>query len=168
MTWLERVRHKNFAPYTLGSDKSAKRTEGEQKNLEHYEAGGAKSDKSLNGPASVTFDTSGTKDSEVFVEAPQQRAPEAIIVAYQRIWFDYDLRDGTYTPAELQEAKLLVKRGPVLRYRLRWPGGTPQPMDVGDTQASRLRSKRDARGTPVVEVQRRTYGGLRGPGVKHP
>ena len=136
MTWLERVRQKNFTPYTSGSDKS---------------------DESLNGWTSVTFVTAGTKDSEVLVEAPQRRAPEAIIVAYQRIWFDYDLRDGTYTPAELQQAKLLVKRGPVLRYRLQWPGGTPQPIDVADAQESRLRSKPNAVGAPVVAVQRRTH-----------
>jgi hypothetical protein len=109
MTWLERVRQKNFTPNTLGSDKS---------------------DESLYGSTSVTFGTAATKDGEVFVEAPQWQPSATIIVTYQRIWFDYDLRDGTYTPAELQQAKLLVKRGPVLRYRLRWPGGTPQPIDV--------------------------------------
>jgi hypothetical protein len=78
-------------------------------------------------------------------------SPEIIIVTYQRIWFDYDLRDGSYTPAELQEAKLLVKPGAVLRYRLRWPGGTPQPIDMGDERESRPRSKSDAVGAPVME-----------------
>jgi hypothetical protein len=165
MTWLERVRQKNFTPYTLGSDKSAKNTEGDQQNLAHYTSGSDKSDESLNGATSVAFGIAGTKDSEVFVEAPQ-RQPEAITVAYQRIWFVYDLGDGTYTPAELQQAKLLVKRGPVLRYRLRWPGGTPQPIDVADAQASRLRSKANPIGAPVVAVQRRTYSGDTGLDIK--
>jgi hypothetical protein len=83
-------------------------------------------------------------------------SPEIIMVTYQRIWFDYNLRDGSYTPAELQEAKLLVKPGAVLRYRLRWPGGTPQPIDVGDAPESRLRSQPDGGGAPVVAIQLRT------------
>jgi hypothetical protein len=85
--------------------------EGDPKSLEPDESGSAKSAKS------PSTDTSSRAEHE------------SIIVAYQCFWFDYDLRDGTYTPAELQQAKLLVKRGPVLRYRLRWPGGTPQPID---------------------------------------
>jgi hypothetical protein len=83
-------------------------------------------------------------------------SPEIITVTYQRIWFDYDLRDGSYTPAELQEAKLLVKPGAVSRYRLRWPGGRPQPIEVGDAPAARLRSQPDAGGAAVVAVQQRT------------
>jgi hypothetical protein len=153
MTWLERVRQKNFTPDTLASDKSAKSAEGDQKNLEHNTSGSAKSDESLYGSPSVTFGTAATKDGEVFVDARQWQPSATVLVTYQRIWFDYDLRDGTYTPAELQQAKLLVKRGPVLRYRLGWPGGTPQPIDVGDAQASRLRSKPHTVGAPVVEVQ---------------
>jgi hypothetical protein len=93
-------------------------------------------------------------------------SPEIIMVTYQRIWFDYDLRDGSYTPAELQQAKLLVKSGAVLRYRLRWPGGRPQPIEVVEDHASRFRSKPHADGAPVVAVQRRTYSGHTGPGIK--
>jgi hypothetical protein len=152
MTRLERVRQKNFTPDTLGSDKSAKSHEDDRKNFEPYESGSDISAKSQRQPPSVTFGTDEPIGREVFVEAPQ-RQPEAIIVAYQRIWFDYDLRDGTYTPADLQHAKLLVKQGPVLRYRLHWPDGTPQPIDVGDAQALRLRSQPDAGGAPIVEVK---------------
>jgi len=40
-------------------------------------------------------------------------------ILYQRIWFDYALRDGTYTPEELRQAKKVVKPwGPVRSYRL--------------------------------------------------
>ena len=53
---------------------------------------------------------------------------EVFTVEYQRCWVDYDLPDGTYTPEALRQAKMLVKQGPVLRYRLHWPGGIPQPM----------------------------------------
>ena len=128
MTWLERVRQKNFTPDTFGSDKSAKSHEDDLKNFELNESGSDISAESQRQTPSVTFGTDEPMGREVFVEAPQRRASEAIIIAYQRIWFDYDLRDGTYTPDELQHAKLLVKGGPVLRYRLHWPGGTPQPM----------------------------------------
>jgi hypothetical protein len=82
---------------------------GDPKNLEPDESGSAKSAKR---PSTDTSSRAGH---------------ESIIVAYQRFWFDYDLRDGTYTPAELQQAELLVNHGPVLQYRLQWPGGTPQP-----------------------------------------
>jgi hypothetical protein len=93
-------------------------------------------------------------------------SPEVMMVTYHRIWFDYDLRDGAYTPTELQQAKLLVKPGAVLRYRLRWPGGTPQPVDVTDEQESRLRSKPNTVGAPVVAVKRRTHSGHTGQDVK--
>jgi hypothetical protein len=79
--------------------------------------------------------------------------PEIIHVSYQYIFYDYDLPDGTYLPAELQRAGLLVKRGPILRYRLPWPGGIPQPIDVAGGQESRLKSKPNAVGAPVVAVK---------------
>ena len=96
--WLNRL-------HTIDStsDIGAKGAECNHKNLEPYDSGGAKSDKSV-------------------------EPTELIIVAYQRFSLDYDLPDGTYTPQELRQAKLLVKRGPVLRYRLHWPGGRPQPI----------------------------------------
>jgi hypothetical protein len=102
MTWLERVRQKNLTPHSRGTDKTAKSQDRE---------------------TFVSFGTSGVNGHEVFTETR-----EVIIVAYQRFWLDYDLADGTYTPQELKKSRLLVKPGPVLRYRLRWPGGTPQPM----------------------------------------
>ena len=49
--------------------------------------------------------------------------PEAIRVPYQAIWYDYDLRDGVYTPVQLQRARKRIKSGPVRHYLLRWPGG---------------------------------------------
>jgi hypothetical protein len=49
--------------------------------------------------------------------------PEVIRVAYQAIWYDYDLRDGVYTPEQLQRARKRIKRGPVRHYLLRRPGG---------------------------------------------
>jgi hypothetical protein len=141
MKWLERVRQKNFAPSKDGSAISAKCQEGDLKNLLPYELGSDTSAKSHQEDSSVTLGTPEVVGREVF------------IVTYQRFWLDYDLRDGTYTPTELQQAKLLVKHGPVLRYRLHWPGGIPQPIDVADEQESRPRSKSDAVGAPVVEVQ---------------
>jgi hypothetical protein len=121
---------------------------GDPKNLKSDESGSAKNAKS---PSTDTSSRAGH---------------ESIIVSYQRFWFDYDLRDGTYTPAELQRAKLLVKRGPVLRYQLRWPGGRPQPIGVADEQESRLRSQPNAVGAPVGAVQRRPYSGHTGPDIK--
>jgi hypothetical protein len=42
-------------------------------------------------------------------------------VPYQRIWFDFDVPDGSYTPEELQRANKVVKRGALQSYTLRWP-----------------------------------------------
>jgi hypothetical protein len=102
-------------------------------------------------------------------ETPRAQTDEPgdlLEIIYQRIWFDYDLRDGTYTPDELQHARLLVKQGAVLRYRLQWPGGIPQPVDVGDAHASRLRRQPNAVGAPVGAVQRKTDSGDTGPDIK--
>jgi hypothetical protein len=103
-SWIERLRHKK-SPYGRNSrDTSAE---------------------------SRTIVTSGTPSPTVFevLSTSGTALPsEVIIVAYQRFSFDYDLPDGSYTPHDLRQAKLLVKPGPVLRYRLYWPGGTPQPI----------------------------------------
>jgi hypothetical protein len=36
-------------------------------------------------------------------------APELIHISYQRIFYDWDLADGTYTPEQLRKAKMVVK-----------------------------------------------------------
>jgi hypothetical protein len=154
MKWLERVRQKNFAPYNDGGAISAKSQEGDLKNLQPQGLGNDTRAKSYHEGSSVTFGT------------PEGVGREVFMVTYQRSWLDCDLRDGTYTPTELQQARLLVKHGPVLRYRLHWPGGTPQPIDVADEQEARPRSELDAFGAPVVEVKRRASGGFTGPGIK--
>ena len=44
---------------------------------------------------------------------------EPVQVAYQRIFFDWDLADGPYTPEQLRKAKVAVKPwGAVQSYRL--------------------------------------------------
>jgi hypothetical protein len=46
-------------------------------------------------------------------------APEVIHVSYQRIFYDWELPDGTYTPEQLRKANLVVKPwGPVQSYTL--------------------------------------------------
>jgi hypothetical protein len=112
-SWIERL-HQKKSPYGRNQgDKSAESVgTGVLKNLHTVETIVTEVPKE----ASVTFGTVVSTVSEVFV------------VEYQRFWVDYDLPDGTYTPKELRKAKMLVQPGPVLRYRLRWPGGNPQPM----------------------------------------
>lgn len=110
--WIERLKK---SPYGRNhSDKSAK--SGEKEASKNFPHGRNQGDKSAE---SATSGTSGTMVSTV---------SEVFAVAYQRFWVDYDLPDGTYTTKELRKAKMLVKQGPMLRYRLRWPGGTAQPM----------------------------------------
>jgi hypothetical protein len=116
-SWIERL-HQKKSPYGRNhSDKSATSEEGDSP--EKFIDGRNHSDKSAESITSVTSVTMVSTISEVFT------------VEYQRFWVDYDLRDGAYTPKELRQAKMLVKPGPVLRYRLRWPGGIPQPMAHG-------------------------------------
>jgi hypothetical protein len=85
-------------------------------------------DKSAKSEASVTSGTPSSVVSEVFVTSAQPFVPEVMIVQYQRFFWDYDLPDGTYTPEELRRARIVVKPGPELRYRLRWPRSTPHPI----------------------------------------
>ena len=139
MTWLERVRHKNFSPDTSASAKSAKSLEGDHRNLEAYESSSDKSAKSHDGPTSVTFGTPEGLPREVSALLTPTLPCEAITVAHQRIFFDFDVPDGTYTPQELQRAKLVIKRGPVLRYRLHWPGDIPQPIVGRETTTTSFR-----------------------------
>ena len=49
---------------------------------------------------------------------------EEIRVSYQRIYFDWNLADGTYTPEQLRKTKLVVKPwGEMRTYPLVWTGG---------------------------------------------
>jgi hypothetical protein len=113
MTWLDRVRRKNFTPYGSGSDKNAKSAEGDQKNLIPLPHGSDTSAKSHESTTSVTFVTASGEGCEVFAE-PLPRAPEVVRVTYQRIFFDWAIADGTYTPQQLRKAKVVVKAwGPV-------------------------------------------------------
>ena len=121
---------------------------------------------SSEGTSSVACSTPKRDGHRVSIEDSPPSATEEIIVTYQQFSVDYDLPDGTYTPDELRRSKLLIKPGMVMRYRLQWPGGTPQPIDGGDAQASRLRSKPNAVGAPVVAVKRRTQSGLACAGIK--
>jgi hypothetical protein len=79
---------------------------------------------------SVSFVSPPPGRHEVFARSPGVSSAvvisprdEAIRVAYQVIWFDYDLRDGVYTPEQLQRARKVVQRGPVRHYLLRWRRG---------------------------------------------
>ena len=118
MSWLARVRHKHVTPPDRGRAKSAKSLEEALENVAPHESGRATRATSEGGERSVTAGAAERVRSDVW------------IVAYQRFSVDYDLPDGTYTPAELRQAKLLVKPGPVLRQRVRWPGGRVQPINL--------------------------------------
>jgi hypothetical protein len=116
-SWLERLRQKNLHTVDTAGTKvpKAEETTPSKKIVDGREAG----DKSAE---STTFVPSGTPIStvcEVFSTPVPASPSEVIIVAYQRFSLDYDLPDGTYTPEEMRRDKLLVKPGPVLRYRLR-------------------------------------------------
>jgi hypothetical protein len=46
----------------------------------------------------------------------------SLTVPYQRIWYDFGVADGAYTPGELRRAKKVVRPwGPVTYYTLQWP-----------------------------------------------
>jgi hypothetical protein len=125
-SWIERLRHKKSPDGRNSRDQSAE--SGEPTLSKNVIDGRSAGDKS---PESRTIVTSGTPSPTVFevLSTSGTALPsEVIIVAYQRFFFDYDLPDGSYTPQDLRQAKLLVKPGPELRYRLYWPGGLPQPI----------------------------------------
>jgi hypothetical protein len=43
-------------------------------------------------------------------------------IPYQRVWYDFDVRDGEYPPEQLQRARMVVKPwGPVRFYALAEP-----------------------------------------------
>jgi hypothetical protein len=52
---------------------------------------------------------------------------ETLTIQYQRISFDFNIGDGTYTPTQLRKAGLIVQQGAEHTYTLVWPGGTPRP-----------------------------------------
>jgi hypothetical protein len=116
MRWLDRLREKNRNAPPSALTKLTKE-------------GGASAEETF-----VSFVRASLQDAELFrrpLEARPTRVipprDEVIRVAYQAIWYDYDLRDGVYTPEQLQRARKVVKRGPVRHYLLRWPGGRPAP-----------------------------------------
>jgi hypothetical protein len=118
---------------------------------DHEDPGGVSSE----GTSSIACGTPKQDGRRVSIKNSPPSATEVIIVAYQQFSADYDLPDGTYTPDELRRSKLLIKPGMVMRYRLQWPGGTPQPIDVADKQEARPRSERDAVGASVCASSRR-------------
>jgi hypothetical protein len=97
-TWLERLRQKNVEDRDPGSAKSAK-IEDEQ--------------------TSVTCGTESATDLLDFCDpkivqgrrecsAKSAKSGEVLTVPYQRIWFDYDIPDRTYTPEQLRKARKWV------------------------------------------------------------
>ena len=65
----------------------------------------------------------GFSVADVAIPRDIVEAPELIHVTYQRIYYDWDLADGTYTPEQLRKAKMGVKPwGPVQSYTLTGSG----------------------------------------------
>jgi len=74
----------------------------------------------------IHFGTFGTPGEESF-HSLRGADPETIQVPYQRLWINYDVADGTYTPAQLRRARKRVRPwGGVLSYRL--TAGAPPAM----------------------------------------
>jgi hypothetical protein len=48
-------------------------------------------------------------ETTTVVSSSPLNAPEVINVSYQRIFYDWDLVDGAYTPEQLRKAKMVVK-----------------------------------------------------------
>jgi hypothetical protein len=69
-----------------------------------------------------------TPETTAAVSSSPLDAPEVIHVNYQRIFYDWDLADGIYTPEQLRKAKMGVKpRGPVQSYTLTSRGAVESP-----------------------------------------
>jgi hypothetical protein len=117
MTWLDRLRQKNQKPSGPELTKLTKPQNGGVLSVRPE----VLSVLSVRTPMHEKFFSDGGDSSVV----------EVLMVAYQRLSVDYDLPDGTYTPEQLQQARLRIIRGPILHYRLHWPGGTPQPIAGG-------------------------------------
>lgn len=61
----------------------------------------------------------GVSVEEPAIQRDMVEAPELIHVSYQRIFYDWAIADGTYTPEQLRKAKMVVKPwGPVQSYTL--------------------------------------------------
>jgi hypothetical protein len=127
MRWVNQVRQKNSERPTQALTKLTK--------------GGVVSA----APTLVSFVRTSLRGSVLFQRPLEVRSTrvisprdEVIRVAYQVIWYDYDLRDGVYAPEQLRRARKRIKRGPVRHYVLRWPGGRPEP--VATSHATRVRA----------------------------
>ncbi len=52
-------------------------------------------------------------------QQPSTQQPRPIEVLFQKVSYDWAIADGTYTPTQLQKAKMIVKPwGPVLSYTI--------------------------------------------------
>jgi hypothetical protein len=70
-----------------------------------------------------------TPETTIIVPSSPVNAPEIIHIRYQRIFYDWDLPDGTYTPEQLRKANLVVKPwGSVQSYTLTI-GGTDKSLN---------------------------------------
>jgi hypothetical protein len=69
----------------------------------------------------------GLRVEETAIPRDMVEAPELIRVSYQRIFYDWDLADGTYTPEQLRKARVVVRPwGPLRQYTLK-PWALRQP-----------------------------------------
>jgi hypothetical protein len=112
--WLSRLQTSD----TAGTPDRADRAEEDQKNFIPLPHGSDTSAKRDSETTSVTVGTAAGEGCEVFAE-PLPRAPEVVMVTYQRIFFDWAVADGTYTPQQLRKAPVVAKPwGPVQTYPL--------------------------------------------------
>jgi len=70
-------------------------------------------------PDSAASEGAAQSATVVSVAEPAHPSAEVVTVAYQKIFYDWAIADGTYAPQQLRKAKVAVKAwGPVLTYPL--------------------------------------------------
>jgi hypothetical protein len=133
MKWLERLRAKTAAPT---GDALTKLTKVSRAGSVSVPSGGAAVCSTPHDPSRVETGCSGVPAGDLPLtrasatggiggeldRAGKQSAAlrlGRLPVPYQRIWYDFDVRDGAYTPKQLRRAGKVVKPwGPVQHYLL--------------------------------------------------